>query len=166
MTSARGASPRDDAAVLLAQTAAVSSQNIASWEFPADAESVADARAAATRQLTRWGMEDLVFSTELVVSELVTNAVRYAGGPVVLRLIRDEVLICEVADPSNTQPRLIRADSTDEGGRGLFIVAQCTTRWGCRYGQRGKTIWTEQPIPAAPAAPAADEQPAPRTAPL
>jgi serine phosphatase RsbU (regulator of sigma subunit)/anti-sigma regulatory factor (Ser/Thr protein kinase)/PAS domain-containing protein len=166
MTSARGASPRDDAAVLLAQTAAVSSQNIASWEFPADAESVADARSAAAAQLTRWGMEDLAFSTELVVSELVTNAVRYAGGPVVLRLIRDEVLICEVADPSNTQPRLIRADSTDEGGRGLFIVAQCTTRWGCRYGQRGKTIWTEQPIPAAPAAPAADEQPAPRTAPV
>ncbi|GHH87586.1 hypothetical protein GCM10018793_63900 [Streptomyces sulfonofaciens] len=140
--------PRDDAAVLLARTHAVDPDAVAAWEFPAEAGSAAEARAAATRQLDAWGLADLSFTTELVVSELVTNAVRYAWGPIRVRLIRDEVLICEVSDHSNTQPRLMRAGGTDEGGRGLFIVAQCTTRWGCRYGRRGKTIWTEQPLDA------------------
>jgi len=81
-----------------------------------------------------------------VVSELVTNASRYAGGPIELRLIRDRVLLCEVTDPNNAQPPMRRAKITDEGGQGLYIVAQCTTRWCCRYGCQGKTIWTEQPL--------------------
>jgi hypothetical protein len=63
-----------------------------------------------------------------------------------VRLIREDVLVCEVSDPSNTQPRLRRALTTDEGGRGLFLVAQLTTRWDCPYGQTGKTIWVEQPL--------------------
>ncbi|MDX6354979.1 MAG: hypothetical protein QOF98_1882, partial [Streptomyces sp.] len=138
--------PHDDVALLLARTRAVSPSNTASWQFPATAASVADAREVTVRQLAKWGLDELALTTELVVSELVTNAIRYAGGPVGMRLIRDKVLICEVADPSNTQPRLVRAGDTDEGGRGLFIVAQCTTRWGSRYGQRGKTIWTEQSL--------------------
>jgi anti-sigma regulatory factor (Ser/Thr protein kinase) len=134
--------------VLLARPRSVDPDAIASWEFPAGAGSAADARTRVTGQLADWGLADLAFSTELVVSELVTNAVRYAGDPIRVRLIRDEVLICEVSDPSNTQPRLARADSMDEGGRGLFIVAQCSSRWGARYASRGKTIWTEQPLPA------------------
>ncbi|WP_405579608.1 SpoIIE family protein phosphatase [Streptomyces sp. NBC_01190] len=138
--------PRDDIVLLLTRTRVVPSRNVASWEFPADLSAVGEARAAAARQLADWELDDLVFTTELVVSELITNAARYAGGPVQLRLIRNSVLICEVSDPSNTQPRVLRASSMDEGGRGLFIVAQCTTRWGCRYGQQGKTIWTEQPL--------------------
>lgn len=95
-------------------------------------------------------MEQFSLTTELIVSELVTNAVRYAGGPVGLRLIRSSVLICEVSDPSNTQPRLVRAGDTDEGGRGLYIVAQCAQRWGSRYGRKGKTIWTEQGLDDGP----------------
>lgn len=71
---------------------------------------------------------------------------RHAGGPVGLRLIRGERLYCEVTDPSNTQPRLRRARTTDEGGRGLFLVAQLSRRWGSRYGQSGKTIWAEQEL--------------------
>jgi anti-sigma regulatory factor (Ser/Thr protein kinase) len=116
---------------------------------PPDPCAVAEARKNALQQLAAWGLDEAAFVTELVVSELVTNAVRYAWGPIRVRLLRDEVLICEVSDPSNTQPRLMRAGSTDEGGRGLFIVAQCTTRWGCRYASRGKTIWTEQPLQAS-----------------
>jgi PAS domain S-box-containing protein len=143
------APPRDDIALLLARTRAIPTEHIASWEFPADPAVVADARKATAHQLARWGLDELVFSTEMVVSELVTNAVRHAGGPVGLRLIRENVLICEVTDPSNTQPRLRRARTTDEGGRGLFLVAQLTTRWGSRYLQHGKTIWTEQPLTAA-----------------
>lgn len=138
---------RDDIAVLLARINAVDSGSVVSWDFPGEAGSVAKARALAARQLEVWGLTELTFTTELVVSELVTNAVRYAWGPIRVRLIRDEVLTCEVSDPSNTQPRLIRAAGTDEGGRGMFIVAQCTTRWGARYVSQGKTIWTEQPLP-------------------
>ncbi|MBF9072077.1 ATP-binding SpoIIE family protein phosphatase [Streptacidiphilus fuscans] len=137
--------PSDDVALLLARTRRVAPGATAHWEFPTDAESVALARRAAVGQLDRWGLSDLAFSTELVVSELVTNALRYAGGPIGLRLVHgDGVLVCEVSDPSNTQPRLRRARDTDEGGRGLFLVAQLTSRWGSRYGQSGKTIWTEQ----------------------
>ncbi len=135
---------RDDAALLLARPSALGPDAVAEWEFPADPAAVADARDAATGKLAEWGLEEQAFVTELIVSELVTNAVRYAGGPVGLRLIRDEVLICEVSDPSNTQPRLRRAGTTDEGGRGLFLVAQLSRRWGSRYGVSGKTIWVEQ----------------------
>ncbi|MFF9649528.1 SpoIIE family protein phosphatase [Streptomyces sp. NPDC014622] len=150
LSRAAEAPSRDDVALLLARTRALPEDSTAVWQFPADPAIVTEAREAVTGQLASWGLDHLAFTTELVVSELVTNAIRYAGGPVALRLIRDNVLICEVSDPSNTQPRLCRARWTDEGGRGLYLVAQLTTRWGSRYGRRGKTIWTEQPlVPAA-----------------
>jgi serine phosphatase RsbU (regulator of sigma subunit)/anti-sigma regulatory factor (Ser/Thr protein kinase) len=141
--------PPDDVALLLARTRRVPAEDTTHWEFPNEAEAVARARRVTVDQLTGWGLEEVSFATELAVSELVTNALRYAGGPIGLRLVRgDGVLVCEVSDPSNTQPRLRRARETDEGGRGLFLVAQLTSRWGSRYGQSGKTIWTEQEIPA------------------
>ncbi|MFF2697022.1 SpoIIE family protein phosphatase [Streptomyces cyaneofuscatus] len=139
---------RDDMALLLARTRAVAPEDTETWEFPADVSVAAAARKAAAGQLAAWGLDELSFTTELVVSELVTNAVRYAGGPIGLRLIRGDVLVCEVNDPSNTQPRLRRARWSDEGGRGLFLIAQLTTRWGSRYTRSGKTIWTEQPLTA------------------
>lgn len=89
----------------------------------------------------------MTFVTELVVSELVTNAIRYARAPIQLRLINDTSLICEVSDASSTAPHLRRARVYDEGGRGLLLVAQLTERWGTRHTLRGKTIWTEQPLP-------------------
>ncbi|MEU6384108.1 SpoIIE family protein phosphatase [Streptomyces bauhiniae] len=144
---------RDDMALLLARTRAIAPADTATWEFPADPSAVAAARKAAAGQLAAWGLDEMSFTTELVVSELVTNAVRYAGGPVGLRLIRGDVLVCEVNDPSNTQPRLRRARWSDEGGRGLFLIAQLTTRWGSRYTRNGKTIWTEQPLTADPVMP-------------
>ncbi|MFE5792966.1 SpoIIE family protein phosphatase [Streptomyces sp. NPDC056503] len=136
----------DDTTVLLARTRAVAPADVAEWQFPQDLEAVARARRLVGTQLAHWGLDDLVFTTELVVSELVTNAMRYTEGPVSLRLIRDQVLVCEVTDTSNSHPRLRRAVSTDEGGRGLFLVAQVTSRWGSRYSDSGKTIWTEQNI--------------------
>ncbi|MCB5167334.1 SpoIIE family protein phosphatase [Streptomyces bambusae] len=139
--------PADDITVLLTRTRALPEDSTAVWEYPADLSAVSDARAHVQERLTRWGLEELLFSTELIVSELVTNAMRYAGGPVTLRLVRDRVLVCEVSDPSSTQPRLRRALDTDEGGRGLFLVAQLTTRWGSRHAADGKTIWTEQELP-------------------
>ncbi|MFF9145918.1 SpoIIE family protein phosphatase [Streptomyces sp. NPDC014861] len=141
--------PADDITLLLARTHAVPEESTAVWEYPADLEAVGRARADVQARLVEWGLDELLFSTELIVSELVTNAMRYAGGPVTVRLFRDRVLVCEVSDPSSTQPRLRRALVTDEGGRGLFLVAQLTSRWGSRYTTRGKTIWTEQELPEA-----------------
>lgn len=133
--------------LLLARTRIVPPQDTASWTLEADPVVVSRARRLVGEQLERWGLEDLVFPTELVVSELVTNAIRYAGGPVEVRLIRAGVLVCEVSDPSSTQPRMRRALATEEGGRGLFLVAQVSSRWGSRYTRSGKTIWSEQPLP-------------------
>lgn len=137
----------DDVTLLLARTRAVPPADTVGWTLEADPSGVARVREAATAQLRRWGLEELEFTTELVLSELVTNAIRYAGGPVGVRLIRAERLTCEVSDPSATQPRMRRARLTDEGGRGLYLVAQLTTRWGSRYTRRGKTIWAEQELP-------------------
>ncbi|MFF3945837.1 SpoIIE family protein phosphatase [Streptomyces sp. NPDC001902] len=145
-TAFAGGRPVDDAALLLARTHALDAEHVASWDIPADPAEVAPARARATRQLTAWGLGDLAFTTELVVSELVTNAVRHASGPIRLRLIRDRALICEVSDGSSTSPHLRHARTTDEGGRGLFLVARFAERWGTRYAGDGKTIWSEQPL--------------------
>lgn len=137
----------DDVTLLLARTRAVPAEATAAWPVDADPAAVALVRERATERLRAWGLEDLVFTTELVLSELVTNAIRYAGGPVEVRLIRAECLTCEVSDPSATQPRMRRARLTDEGGRGLYLVAQLTNRWGSRYTRQGKTIWAEQELP-------------------
>lgn len=137
----------DDVALLLARTHELSADHIASWEVPAEPAVVAGARARTARQLSAWGLEELAMTTELIVSELVTNAVRYASGPIRIRLLRQSALICEVADTSSTSPRLRHARTTDEGGRGLFLVAQLTRRWGTRYTAEGKIIWTEQELP-------------------
>ncbi|MFE7233059.1 SpoIIE family protein phosphatase [Streptomyces sp. NPDC001231] len=139
--------PDHDVALLMARLHVLPSESTATWELPADPEAVGRAREMVTAQLSAWQLPDLAFTTELIASELVTNSIRYAGGPVGLRLIKDRVLICEVSDPSQTQPRLRRARLTDEGGRGLFLIAQLSQRWGSRYTQHGKTIWTEQPLP-------------------
>ncbi|WP_439945605.1 SpoIIE family protein phosphatase [Streptomyces sp. BBFR109] len=147
LTEQTGLPAPDDTALLLARVRPLPRDAIGQWEFPADPETVADARAAASGRLALWGLTDLDFTVELIVSELVTNAIRYAGGPIGLRLIRGDVLVCEVSDPSNTQPRLRRASLADEGGRGLFLVAQLSTRWGSRYGRSGKTIWAELALP-------------------
>ncbi|MEU1594590.1 SpoIIE family protein phosphatase [Streptomyces sp. NPDC005708] len=138
--------PGDDAALLLARTHALGEDNVASWDIPKDSVAVAPARTEADRQLAAWGLEDLAFTTELVVSELVTNAIRYASEPIRLRMIRDRTLICEVSDGSSTSPHLRHARTTDEGGRGLFLIAQFAQRWSTRYDRNGKTIWSEQPL--------------------
>ncbi|MEU6547600.1 SpoIIE family protein phosphatase [Streptomyces sp. NPDC046859] len=137
----------DDVALLLARTRALDAGDVFSWDVPVDPAAVADARARVTRQMAAWHLDDLAMTTELIVSELVTNAIRYAEPPVRLRLLRDSRLTCEVADASSTAPRLRHARSTDEGGRGLFLVAQLAHRWGARYTSGGKIIWAEQELP-------------------
>ncbi|MFE5097423.1 ATP-binding protein [Streptomyces sp. NPDC056638] len=95
-------------------------------------------------QLTLCGLAGLLFTTELIVSELLTNAIHYGRPLVELRLIGHDVLVGEVTESNSTQPCMRRARTTDEGGRGLFLVAQLGARWGCRHSQNGKTIWSKQ----------------------
>ncbi|MFD9429409.1 SpoIIE family protein phosphatase [Streptomyces sp. NPDC060002] len=134
----------DDVALLLARTRGLPSSQVATWHIPADPSLVAPIRKQAVEQLSRWGLSEASFTTELVVSELVTNAIRYGSHPIRLRLIHDATtLICEVSDTSHTAPHLRRAKTWDEGGRGLLLVAQLTQRWGSRHTPEGKTIWAE-----------------------
>ncbi|MFJ1705616.1 SpoIIE family protein phosphatase [Kitasatospora sp. NPDC088346] len=139
----------DDLALLVARTHALGPGQVVSWDLRADPAVVSEARALVSGTLTAWGLDELLFTTELIVSELVTNAIRHAVGPVRLRLIRQSALICEVSDGSSTSPRLRHARTTDEGGRGMFLVAQLTRRWGTRYTSTGKIIWSEQTLPAS-----------------
>ncbi|GAU70161.1 putative protein kinase/phosphatase [Streptomyces sp. NBRC 110611] len=137
----------DDSALLLVRTRELDTRQVAAWELPAEPAAAGTARELATGQLREWGLEELSYATELTVSELVTNAVRHAAGPLHLRLLRDLTLLTEVSDTGHTSPHLRYAASDDEGGRGLFIVAQLVQRWGTRYTPYGKTIWTEQAFP-------------------
>ncbi|MEE4543937.1 SpoIIE family protein phosphatase [Streptomyces sp. V4-01] len=141
------AEQRDDIALLVARTRVLPRDRITNWDLPTDPAAVADVRAAVAGQLRTWGLhEEVAFTTELVVSELITNAIRHASGPIRVRLLLDRSLVVEVSDTSSTAPHLRYAASTDEGGRGLFLVAQFAERWGTRYTATGKIIWAEVPL--------------------
>ncbi|MFI8422546.1 SpoIIE family protein phosphatase [Streptomyces sp. NPDC085479] len=135
--------PRDDIALLVARTRRLPADRIAEWEVARDPAAVSPVRNAAAARLCEWGLDETVFAVELILSELVTNAVRYGADPVRVRLLYDRTLVCEVSDGSSTSPHLRHAAETDEGGRGLYLVARFAERWGTRYGRRGKTIWAE-----------------------
>ncbi|MFC4472007.1 SpoIIE family protein phosphatase [Streptomyces xiangluensis] len=137
--------PDDDIALLIARTRALDTDRVATWDLVFDPAVVAEARRHATDQLTAWHLDDAAFITELVVSELITNAIRYGRPPIQLRLIHENnTLICEVFDSSSTTPHMRRARTFDEGGRGLLLVGQLAQRWGTRHAPTGKTVWAEQ----------------------
>nr|WP_229854365.1 SpoIIE family protein phosphatase/ATP-binding protein [Streptomyces filipinensis] len=150
--------PRDDIALLVARTCRLGPAQIAEWDVPRDPAAVAPVRSACARRLTEWGLEQAAFTAELILSELITNAIRYGSEPIAVRLLRTVptsgpaagTLIFEVSDGSSTSPRLRRARVTDEGGRGLFLVARFAERWGTRYTSTGKVIWAEQSLGARP----------------
>ncbi|MFE4963158.1 SpoIIE family protein phosphatase [Streptomyces sp. NPDC056660] len=141
-------SPADDVTLLLARTRGLEATQVASWELSSDPAAVRIARKAAARQLSEWGLEHLVATVELIVSELVTNAIRYGGGPIRLRLIQHQVLTCEVSDSNTSHPRPRQPHIIDEQGRGLFLVAQLSRRWGSRSATDGKVVWAEQDLPS------------------
>ncbi|WP_329453990.1 SpoIIE family protein phosphatase [Streptomyces sp. NBC_01497] len=138
--------PEDEAVLLLARTRILREDQVNTWTIPPHPEEVARARDRAVRQLEDWNLTGNALATEIIVSELVTNAIRHGGPPVQLRLIKDRFLTCEVSDASPAAPHLRHARTLDESGRGLFIVAQLAQQWGTRYTSSGKTIWTEQPL--------------------
>ncbi|MFE6039054.1 SpoIIE family protein phosphatase [Streptomyces sp. NPDC056452] len=140
-----------DAILLLIRAHALGGDRVAKKDLPADPSAVATARAWARQRLADWSLDELTFGTELIVSELATNAIRYGKPPLELRLINGPTLTCEVRDSSLVAPHLRHAQTTDEGGRGLFICAELAHRWGARFTSEGKTIWTEQEMPTSTA---------------
>ena len=137
----------DDIALLMARIQGLPANAVGDWRLPRELRSVGRARELACAQLTAWDLDDLVDTTELLVSELVTNALRYGEGEIRLRLLRDRTLVCEVWDAGLVQPRRRRARDTDEGGRGLQLVGLLSAGWGSRRTPRGKTVWFELTLP-------------------
>ncbi|MGY0056365.1 SpoIIE family protein phosphatase [Streptomyces sp. LZ34] len=144
--TALAAHPSDDVALLVARTRVLAPEHVAEWDVPLDPAAVAPLRAACAQRIRAWGLEEADYTAELIISELITNALRYGAPPVRLRLLRGRDLTFEVSDGSSTSPHLRRARATDEGGRGLFLVSQFAQRWGTRYTPQGKVIWAEQAL--------------------
>ncbi|NBM18812.1 SpoIIE family protein phosphatase, partial [Streptomyces sp. GC420] len=142
-----GSPVADDAALLITRVHRTEKDDIAVWALPEDPVAAGQARRLIRDQLAVWDLDELTMTTELLASELIGNVIRHAKGPISLRLLRSRTLICEVSDGSLTTPHIRRAAATDEGGRGLQLVAALSQRWGTRYTDSGKCIWTEQPIP-------------------
>lgn len=137
----------DDVALLMAQLGGVPEEAAVSWTFPAHAYVVRRARGAVRHTLRGWGLEAIMDETVLLVSELVTNSLRYARGPIGVRMVRGPSLLVEVSDPLLDPPREQHATEDDEGGRGMQLVSRQSHRWGTRYGPLGKTVWFELTLP-------------------
>ncbi|MEU5433766.1 SpoIIE family protein phosphatase [Streptomyces sp. NPDC020719] len=135
----------DDIALLAARFDGIAPSDVAYWFLDPEDSAPGRARRLARRALERWDLGELTDSVELLVSEVVTNAVRYAERPVTLRLLKTDVLRCEVGDDSPQLPRQRRARDTDEGGRGLFLVNRLARRWGATRLSGGKVVWFELP---------------------
>lgn len=137
----------DDIALLAARFEGILPETVAHWYMAPRPQTAGQARRLTRRTLRHWGLDSLVESTELLVSEVVANAVRFASRPITLRLLCTDVLRCEVEDDSSVVPRMRHAQLSDEGGRGLFLVDQLAERWGATRLSTGKVVWFEQPLP-------------------
>jgi len=139
---------RDDIAVLIAKLKRIPEDHRVSFPLDPELSSVRQARSMIRDPLKRWGLEDLIPVTELLVSELVTNAIKYAHGETLLQLILEhDALVCEVHDTSPALPRVLQVDKDAENGRGLHVVSQLSDRWGARRSQTGKVVWCSQALP-------------------
>ncbi|MFE0106359.1 SpoIIE family protein phosphatase [Streptomyces sp. NPDC059009] len=133
----------DDIALLAARFDGIAPSDVAYWFLEPEETTPSRARRLARSALERWDLQELSDSVELLVSEVVTNAVRYASRPITLRLLRTDVLRCEVGDDVGQLPRLRQARATDEGGRGLYLVNKLARRWGATRLSNGKVVWFE-----------------------
>ncbi|KPI11420.1 putative PAS/PAC sensor protein [Actinobacteria bacterium OK074] len=139
---------KDDVALLLARLNGIEPDDVAVWRLTPDAVEVGRARAAVREQLHEWQLAKLADTAELLVGELVTNAVRHSHGrPVELRLVRGDNLLCEVDDDDHALPSLLSAGPTDEAGRGLHVVSTLAREWGATRTGAGKTVWFELTLP-------------------
>ncbi|MEU3183493.1 SpoIIE family protein phosphatase [Streptomyces sp. NPDC006923] len=137
----------DDMALLMARLNGIPDDDVARYQLAPDPAEVARARRLVRGRLLDWGLPDAVEPAELMVSELVTNAVRHAGpGRVWLRLVRTDTLLCEVGDDEPAPATLLDAGPDDESGRGLRVVSGLARDWGTSRTPSGKTVWFEQAL--------------------
>ena len=114
----------------------------ASWPLKQELVSVRRARQLVTAQLVDWAVPDLGDTAELLVSELVTNALRHTRGPLRLNLrLRDSDLLCEVEDIESTGPVRNIAGPDSEGGRGTELLDLLANAWGSVRTATGKSVW-------------------------
>ncbi|MET8131500.1 SpoIIE family protein phosphatase [Streptomyces sp. NPDC005251] len=139
---------KDDVALLMARLNGIESADVAAWRLVLDPVEVGRARAVVREQLHVWGLSGLADNAELMVGELVTNAVRHAHSRrIELRLVRGDTLLCEVDDDDHTLPNLVSAGPGDEFGRGLRLVSALSREWGASRTSAGKTVWFELALP-------------------
>ncbi|MFJ5866041.1 SpoIIE family protein phosphatase [Streptomyces parvus] len=149
-TDSCGGGRFDDAVMLMAETMAQPDADVVVWSLPSDGSAAGAARRLVRAQLERWSLSELMDVTELVVSELVGNALRHGGGPSGLRLLRHDRLCVEVSDIGPDLPRIQHAPLSAEGGRGLQLINMLCRRWGSCRTPGGKVVWAEQDLPATP----------------
>ena len=120
---------------------------MAKSDFTADVSAPADARRFVRSQLRIWGMDGLVDTAELLVSECVTNSVRHAEAGGQVRLSRDGTIVrIEVSDRGGGRPIVRNPDPHELNGRGLALLGALADRWGvvdANAAGRGKTVWLE-----------------------
>lgn len=121
---------------------------VAGTDLAAAPESARVARRFAHTVLAQWGLPAQVDDVDLVVSELITNALLHArsqrqGGIRLELLRRGHSLVCRVADGSTLPPAPEHATETAESGRGLLLVQAVSTSWGWSYEPHGKVVWAE-----------------------
>ncbi|RSS91032.1 GAF domain-containing protein [Streptomyces sp. WAC02707] len=148
VTERVGGDRSDDAIVLVAGARPLGPEGaVYVRALPPDGKAAGQARTAVREQLAKWGLQELVDTTELVVSELVGNALRYGNAPGELRLLRHERLSVEVSDSGPDLPQIQHADVSDESGRGLQLINMLCRRWGSCRTPTGKVVWAEQDLP-------------------
>ncbi|WP_344443872.1 ATP-binding protein, partial [Kitasatospora nipponensis] len=126
----------------------VAETEVATWTLAVDKAEVRRARQLVRDQLAAWRLTALTETVELLVSELVTNAVRVARAEVQLQLIRVDKLLVEVSDDSHNLPSLEPAELMDENGRGLNLVSKLAERWGTARKAVGKVVYFEMSLPS------------------
>ncbi|MER0245207.1 SpoIIE family protein phosphatase [Streptomyces sp. HSW2009] len=137
---------KDDVALLMARLNGIAAEDVADWEVAPRPQSVRTIRRKVREQLCHWGLDEAVPTAELLVSEVVTNAVRHAREDLRVRLVRTDALLCEVRDDDHRLPTLLETTPTDEYGRGLQVVSRLAREWGTARTADGKTVWFEQPL--------------------
>ncbi|MBW8485817.1 SpoIIE family protein phosphatase [Actinomadura parmotrematis] len=147
LLAALAAEPADDAVLALLGCDGIPQRDMASWQLEPDPSMVPRARAQAAAQLAAWGLADLTDTVQLLVSELVTNALVHGAGAIGMRLVRMGTLRCEVHDDGPELPRLCQTGAHDESGRGLQLVSHLAERWGTDRTDRGKVVWFEHALP-------------------
>jgi anti-sigma regulatory factor (Ser/Thr protein kinase) len=113
------------------------------WQLPSDPAACRRARTAVRAVLAAWDLQHLSHAAELLVSELVGNALLHADGPLELTIERRRDLHCRVEDGSRQLPRRRTAGLDDEHGRGLELVHLMSSDWGVEHTSRGKSVWFE-----------------------